>query len=211
MSQEVGPVLKQSFKNGELRLEIVDRQKLILYQKKKNKQSKHIVSLLALHPEGKQIFQASWKFPLASIILAIVLMVGESFITDMTAGDTLLLNKVLIVAAVAIAILGIKVFLGSISRKYIFFSRHANIPLIELFVANPNKDQFQDFIGEVQSCITEVQGARNLSPNDQLIGEMRMLRRLSSEGFLSTEHYEQAKTQLLDLFGDKSQPSMQDL
>jgi hypothetical protein len=211
MSQEVGPVLKQSFKGGERSLEIVDRQKLIINEKKKNKGSKYIVSLLALHPEGKQIFQASWKYLLASIILSTVLMAGESLIAEMMARENLLLNRALIVAAVIIAILGIKEFLGSISRKYIFFTRHANIPVVEISVANPNKEQFQAFIAEVESGITEVQSARNLSPNDQLVGEMRMLRRLSSEGFLSKQQYEQAKAQLLDLFGDKSQPSMQDL
>jgi hypothetical protein len=205
MTQEVGPVLKQSFEGGGRYLEIVDAEKLVLRQKIKNKKSEYIISLLALNPQGKQDFQASWKLLIIGVILPVIIFVVYNIIKP-----ELMVSRALTLGAIIIAGFCVTAFIKSISRNYQFFSRHSNIPVVEIFFANPDKEQYQSFVDYVEMCIREAQEAHNLSSNNQLAGEMRMLRRLESEGLIKKKIYEKAKGELLSLFGGNPCQSEQD-
>jgi hypothetical protein len=209
MSQEINEKLKQSFKGCDRSLEIVDGEKLIVHQKKKNNESQHIISLLALSSEGRKIFKASWIYLIMCIIL-ITFGAASSIIVDIDLGNSVLLKMAIIICPAVLAGLCFYLFLKSISRKFVLYSRHSNIPIVEMLVAKPDKEKFEHFTQEVHRCISHVQSMRQLSTNNQLAGEMRMIRRLVSEGLVKKEQYDKAKTQLLGLFGDQSQPNFVD-
>ena len=83
------------------------------------------------------------------------------------------------------------------SQKQVFHSRGANVPLIELAINNPSKKIFDDFVGKVEELIQSSREGLVISSNNQLAGEMKMLRRLSEDGVLSASVYKKAKDGLL--------------
>ena len=86
------------------------------------------------------------------------------------------------------------------SRKQIFYSRNANIPIIELSVGKPTKSSFYDFVNKIEQRIKKFRDHMDIAEDKQLIGEMKMLRRLSDDGIISNTLYEAAKSKLFKGF-----------
>lgn len=79
-------------------------------------------------------------------------------------------------------------------------SQNAGVPIIELIVNKPSKEQFLSFIDYVEHRIKEYRLHMNIAEDKQLIGEMKMLRRLSDTGVISKKSYESAKSKLFSGF-----------
>jgi hypothetical protein len=157
--------------------------------------TKYIIDLLALEDASKKKTILGWKWFVAGLA-AIFLMFACLHFLPMIKESTFYLAATYIVGLG----LGLGCFFMAYkgtSRKQIFHSRNANVPLVELAINNPSKNEFSAFIKIVEKFIQSSREGLNMSMNNQLAGEMKMLRRLSEEGVLNASIYKKAKAGLL--------------
>jgi hypothetical protein len=164
-------------------------------KKAKPHRTKYIIDLLALEDASKQKTVLGWKWFVAGIA-AILLMIACLNFLPMLNESMLYLSAAYIVGLGSAAGCFFKAY-KSTSRKQFFHSRNANVPLVELAINNPSKKIFNDFISKVEEHILSSRDGLKISMNNQLAGEMKMLRRLSEEGIVSTSVYKKAKAGLL--------------
>lgn len=156
---------------------------------------KYTIDLLALNSTSQPETVFGWQW-FAVGIISILLMF---LLLNLFPG---LYESALYAGAVYFMGLGISggcfyVAWNSSSRKQIFYSRNGRVPLVELAINIPTKKEFSAFVRQLEDSIESSHGELTLSMNNQLAGEMRMLRRLSEEGLLSEKIYNTAKTALL--------------
>ena len=165
-------------------------------EKKSNRHSKkYIIDLLALEDASKQKIILGWKWFVAGLA-AILLMLACLYFLPVLNESMPYLIATYIVGLGLCAGCFFMAYKGT-SRKQIFYSRNANIPLIELAINNPSKNEFSRFINKVEKCIGSSREGLKISMNNQLAGEMKMLRRLSEDGVVNSSVYKKAKAMLL--------------
>ena len=86
-----------------------------------------------------------------------------------------------------------------ISHRRVFSSRLSKTPIFDIAINRPVKDVYRNFLRILQDEIHRSQESVSLSKEKCAAGEIRMLRRLSGQGIVSTGEYEKAKSQLLNL------------
>lgn len=148
------------------------------------------IDLLALRAPSERLVSIAWKWWLISL---------GGFVTTVIL-VLLLAYFQLGISAVIVALLGV---MGSTAlaalawkkgtRKQVFYSRHSNVPLVSLHLGVPNKAEFQKFVSQMEEQIEALQQQFNLSRDQELAGELRTLRRLSSDGVISMDEYENSK------------------
>ena len=74
------------------------------------------------------------------------------------------------------------------------------MPIVILCVGKPSKKSFSSFIEKIEKRIKKFREHMALDTEKQLTGEMKMLRRLSEDGVISTRAYEDAKAKLFSGF-----------
>lgn len=178
-----------------VKIKLLKGRELHVEKKAKPHRTKYIIDLLALEDASKQKIVLGWQWFVAGII-TIVLMVGCLNYLPILNESMLYLAATYIVGLGSGAGCFYKAY-KSTSRKQFFHSRNANVPLIELAINNPSKKIFNDFISKVEEHILSSREGLNISMNNQLAGEMKMLRRLSEEGVVSASIYKKAKAGLL--------------
>jgi hypothetical protein len=89
-------------------------------------------------------------------------------------------------------------------RVRVFYSRNAAIPLFDLYINKPDYRAYKAFIEQLNLYIDKTRAFWSLKLEQQIAGEMRMLRRLASEGIISQRDYDQAKTRLFGISNKKS-------
>jgi hypothetical protein len=202
MSDKDDLILKQSFNGGSRNFEIIDDEKIILRKRKGQKKTQHIISLLALDAEGRNIIKARWVYLALGIAIPTILLLFVMFGSLENPQQV-----ILTVVSILLFSFSIYLFIRSLSRQYIFSTRHSKIPVMELSINTPNKKEFEDFKNQIKEKITNIQDKQNFSPNNLLAGEMRMLRRLESEGLIDKKIYETAREKLLNQFGSGQESS----
>ena len=178
-----------------VKIQLLNGRELHVEKKTKPHRTKYIIDLLALEDTSKQKTILGWKWFVAGLASILSMVLCLTFLP--------VLNESMInLAATYIAGLGVgascfyMAYKGT-SRKQIFFSRKANVPLIELATNNPSKKEFSAFINKLEECIGSSREGLRISIKNQLAGEMKMLRRLSEEGVVSESVYKKAKAGLL--------------
>jgi hypothetical protein len=161
----------------------------------KRDNTKYIIDLLALGDASKQKVILGWKYFVAGLAVILLMLACLHFLPILSE-STLYLTATYIVALGLCAGCFFMAYKGT-SRKQIFYSRNANIPLIELAINNPSKKEFSAFIKKVEEHILSSRDGLKISMNNQLAGEMKMIRRLSEERVVSASVYKKAKTDLM--------------
>ena len=96
-------------------------------------------------------------------------------------------------------ILGVAMLLLNFSRRRVFYSRYARVPLFDILIGKPDRGAYKNFIDALQVSMQKTRAGRELKPQQQIAGEMRMLRRLANEGVITQREYERAKDKLFSL------------
>lgn len=94
-------------------------------------------------------------------------------------------------------LLGLVMLILNFSRRRVFYSRFARVPLFDILISKPNKRAYKHFLDALNACLKKEREFRDLRDDQQIAGETRMLRRLASEGIISKGDYERARNKLL--------------
>jgi len=173
------------------------QRELRIEKQNKRGSKKYTIDLLALGDKSKQKIILGWQWFVAGLA-AILSMIACLYFLPILDESTFYLAATYVLGLGIAAACFLMAAKGT-SRKQIFFSRNANIPLVELIINNPSKNEFNSFVRLVEKCIGSSREGLNISKNNQLAGEMKMIRRLSEEGVVSPSIYKKAKAVLMKM------------
>ena len=198
-------VLKQQNSLGIItQVKLIDGRELQVVSKNKKNTQSYSVDILSLQERSKLILIIAWKWLIISAaFILLTLLLLEILPLYLTDNRNLYLGVVLITGLLG-SVLSLTLFFKCSTKQQVFFSRNASVPIIKLSKGKPTKEIFSNFIESIENRIKEFQAHMEISEEKQLIGEMKMLRRLSDDGVISKESYELAKEKLFVGFDSQS-------
>ena len=176
------------------------KRKLLIEVEDAAELKEYSIDLLAMSPSSKRLREKTQSINKLdrNLILSLV-MVGLAVIAAMLLDLpwTVLILALIAVGAIAVIYLvRRKTGTQQRRRKYIFVSRVAQVPLVEIEFLKPS-NKLDRFVVLLQERIQAALAASELDEEELLAGELRALRRLTESGFLEKTHYEKAKRLLL--------------
>ena len=98
-----------------------------------------------------------------------------------------------------LALAALLMFLYSSPNVMEFRSRYGNCPLIGLLKNNPNKQEFRHFTDELKTRVLAASQVVTFNKKQMLDIELKELRRLTNEGILLEQEYQQAKERVTNM------------
>lgn len=98
-----------------------------------------------------------------------------------------------------LALAALLMFLYSSPNVMEFRSRYGNCPLIGLLKNNPNKQEFRHFTDELKTRVLAASQVVTFNKKQMLDIELKELRRLTDEGILLEQEYQQAKERVTNM------------
>ncbi|MDH5178821.1 MAG: hypothetical protein OEZ39_08730 [Gammaproteobacteria bacterium] len=174
--------------NGELRVACKDA----------HQEKEYCISLLALADSARRRLNFSRRLLLIAVTAMLTMLVlTREQVLPLLGLANYALPVVLVFSLLALVCLLLCV--RSFSYDYVFYSMHADVPLVSLMVTRPSLATSRRFVRELEARIGAVQAEAALSLEKQLAGELRTIRRLTEEGVLDACYYPAAKEHLLRL------------
>ena len=194
-------VLKQRNVSGcNLQIKLVDGRELQVLSKSKRSEKSYSVDILSLQDESKKVVLIAWKWLLYSIGFFLIMLLLLKVLPSFLNADKNLYLGIILATGVIGSLVSFFLFWKKSSKKQIFYSRNANVPIVILGAGNPSKKLLSDFVSNVEKRIKKFRSHMDIDDEKQLTGEMKMLRRLSDQGVISKKDYENAKTKLFSGF-----------
>ena len=131
-------------------------------------------------------------FGLATLIYGIYLYLHPD---NETIGQLIPFITLLLLLALAALLM----FLYSSPNVMEFRSRYGNCPLIGLLKNNPNKQEFRHFSDELKTRVLAASQVVTFNKKQMLDIELKELRRLTDEGILLEQEYQQAKERVTNM------------
>jgi len=156
---------------------------------RRNKQV-YKVDLLALRAPSECVVRVAWRwwlFSLGVFLLTVSLVLVFSYLHLKV--YTLIVGVPGMLASMFLAAFAWK----NGSRQQVFYSRHSNVPLVSLHLGVPTRNEFQRFVQLLEEQIETIRQEFHLTRDQELAGEMRTLRRLTNDGVISLDEYEDSK------------------
>ena len=194
-------VLKQRNSLGfDIQIKLVDGRELQVVRNGKKIKHVYSVDILSLQDKSKKTFFIAWKWLIAGISFFLFTLLMLKVLPAYLGNNKNLYLGIILLAGVLGGILCFVQFWKHTSKKQIFHSRNAHVPIIELNAGKPSKEIFSAFVNAIEQRIKKFRDHMTIAEDKQLIGEMKMLRRLSDDGVISKKEYENAKTKLFSGF-----------
>lgn len=161
-------------------------------------------NLFALDPEATREWLVDWRWLKiagsttsgAALFAIVAMLLPEGGATAyLWSGATLFAS---------LTVLGLAMFLVGTRRVYRFVSEFSRVPLVEVQVGRPDKESCEEFVAALEEAVIAARAGSGLSRDNQLAGELRMLRRLQNEGVVASAVYEDSKSALLALAGSNA-------
>lgn len=195
MATEINAKLQQTSFGQVREYLIAEGKELRIRTQGKLAQKPCAINLLALGEKSSYKIHFSWGWLVMACLIGLLLG-GYYFATDYY-HFSIGIYEFVIVGLAGVAIIAcIGVFFLTISRKREFYSLHSHVALFDIMVNKPNSREYRAFLTELQKCIVKSREYWKLRPDQQMAGELRMLRRLVEEGVLAQDLYEKAKERL---------------
>ncbi|WP_455199181.1 hypothetical protein [Kaarinaea lacus] len=197
MDVEKLEIVQQRGKGQVLSASLIRERELHIEDALNRKTINYVIDVVALGEQSKRKVIMGWQWLAAGLVVILVSFMLPSLLSSVFS-ETLLKYLVYLLGILA----GLGCFYmawKATSARQIFYSRHAKVPIIELFAGKPSTKKFEGFINKVEESIRATQDKLNLSMKNQLAGEMKMLRRLSEEGVVSASEYKKAKAVLFSM------------
>ena len=181
------------------RVTFIDNRTLRIDTQTSNNNLTYRIDVIALRAKHSHRFAFAWPWLIAAIVLLGLLLaeISTAFIFPDPASWLAILAKVMLGLLSAICLL---VFFKLSHGKYVFKSRHARIPLLDIWTGKPSRKAAKTFVKLLEQRIQKAHDHMNLTEEQQLTGEIKMLRRLAEEGVMPTSVYESAKPKLFKKF-----------
>lgn len=194
-------ILRQRNSLGfDIQIKLLDGRELQVVSKGKKAKQTYSVDILSLQDKSKKMFFIAWKWLFAGVSFFLFTLLMLKVLPPYLSGNKNLYLGIILFAGILGGVLCFFQFWKHTSKKQIFYSRNAHIPIIELKVGKPSKEKFSAFINALEQRIKKFRAHMDLAEDKQLVGEMKMLRRLSDDGVISKKNYEAAKTKLFSGF-----------
>lgn len=201
MVRDVTMELEQSGQFGSKRqIQLLDNRELRIIEEQKRRRTEYSIDLLALEDSSRFKVCISWPWLLGGVVIVLLTLSIMRLLPEIAPSYSDLLSMPTGIVGGLAATACAYIFWLKSSRKQCFFSRHAKIPLVELQVGKPSRKEFKQFVDYLEQRIAMLRKHFNLSTEQQLSGEMRMLRRLSDRKVLNDADYKRAKTKLFNRF-----------
>lgn len=191
-------VQNQSLKKSN-RVTFLDNRTLRIDSEYKNKKTSYRIDVIALKVKHRHRVTFAWPWLAAAVILFALLLAEISYSFMFPAEPAWLA----IAGEIAIGILSViclAVFIKSSQGKYVFKSRHAKVPLLDIWSGQPSGKAVKAFVKLVEQRIDNAHNHMNLTKEQQITGEIKMLRRLMEENILQASDYEAARARLMKKF-----------
>ena len=194
-------VLKQQNKFGlDTQVRLVDGRQLQVKNKGKKTEQNYSVDILSLKEKSKKKYSIAWKWLITSISFFLLMLLLLKILPAFLSENKNLYLGIILLAGLIGSLSSFIQFLRNTSRKQIFYSRNAHVPIITLCAGKPTKKTFSSFIEVIEKRIKQFRSHMDLAIDKQLTGEMKMLRRLSDAGIITKKDYEKAKSKLFSGF-----------
>lgn len=194
-------VFKQRNSLGvDVQVKLVDGRELQVAHNGKKKKKSFSVDILSLQDKSKKVFNIAWKWLAAGIIVFLLMLALLKLLPPYLGDNKNLFLGVIMLVGLTGSIYSFFKFWKNTSRQQIFYSHNAHVPIVILCAGKPSKKTFSSFIDAIENRIKKFRKHMALDNEKQLTGEMKMLRRLSEDGIISSKDYEKAKAKLFSGF-----------
>ena len=181
------------------RITFLDNRTLRIESQTNNKQTSYRIDVIALMNKPTRSFALAWPWLIAAILLLGIILVeiSTSFIFPESGSWQAILIKVLIGVLVMVCLV---IFFKLSYGKYVFKSRHAKVPLLDVWTGQPSGKAVKAFVKLLEQRIENAHNHMNLTKEQQITGEIKMLRRLMEENIIQNADYEPARARLMKKF-----------
>ena len=204
MPKEINATLQQQGQLGQVReYQIVNGKELRIIHGLGAKQRVYLVHLLALADKSRVRFNIAWGWFYLAVgcFVGLVIYLLAKSLFSINSG---MIEFAIIGALVLGIVLGLILVIANFSRVRVFYSRHSSIPLFDLYISKPNQQAYKAFLHHLNDYIEKTRTFWQLKLDQQIAGEVRMLRRLASDGIISQRDYDRAKDRLFGISNKKS-------
>ena len=204
MPKEINATLQQQGQLGQVReYQIVNGKELRIIHGLGAKQRVYLVHLLALADKSRVRFNIAWGWFYLAVgcLVGLVIYLLAKSLFSINSG---MIEFAIIGALVLGIVLGLILVIANFSRVRVFYSRHSSIPLFDLYISKPNQKAYKAFLHHLNDYIEKTRTFWQLKLDQQIAGEVRMLRRLASDGIISQRDYDRAKDRLFGISNKKS-------
>lgn len=199
MPNEINAHLRQQGSYGQLReYQIVDGKNIRIAIGNKSKNKVYAVPMLALAQKSKIHIHIAWAWLWLALVAMLAIPVYMMVKTHLGLKTHMLDIAILGVLVLAV-LLGFSMLIMNFARKRVYFTAYSKVPLFDILVGKPDNKSFKEFLDVLESYLHKTQTEWKLKPEQQIAGEIRMLRRLASEGVISQKTYDEAKDSLFSL------------
>lgn len=196
MPNEINATLRQQGSYGHQReYQIINGQHIRIAIGKKGKLKSFAIPMLALAGKSKSRLHIAWAWFWLAIGGVAAIPVYLS-LKDIVGLKTQGLDFPVIAGLVVMALIGLLMVGINFSRKRVYFTVYSKVPLLEILVGKPDSSSYKNFLKALDGYIQHARTHWELRDEQQVAGELRMLRRLASEGVISQKVYEQAKDKM---------------
>lgn len=181
-------------------IKLIDGRELQVITKKKKVEQIYSVDILSLRDKSKASVCIAWKWLVAAAFIFTATLLLLKMLPPYLGENKNIYLGIILFSGLLASIFSIVLFWKNSAIQQIFYSKKAHVPIIKLNIAKPSKEIFTTFIHSIEKRIKEFQSHMQLDDDKQLVGEMKMLRRLSDNGIISKKSYELAKKKLFTGF-----------
>ena len=181
------------------RVTFLDSRTLRIESQTNNKQTSYRIDVIALRDKPARSFALAWPWLVTAILLLGILLaeISTSFLFPDSGSWLAILVKVLLGVLVMVCL---AVFFKLSHGKYVFKSRHAKVPLLDVWTGQPSGKAVKAFVKLLEQRIENAHNHMNLTKEQQITGEIKMLRRLMEENIIKKADYEPARVRLMKKF-----------
>ena len=190
---------QQGLFSDQRRFEIKDGRYLFVDINKLKRNKKYQLDLVALEPKSKLRISIAWPW----LVAAIMVVLSAYFVLELMPRfiDVSLDNYALpiMLGSASLTFLFLILFVVTTCRERVFVASNTNFPLVRLLIGKPDRKAYQAFLSHLESRIKTLSEHLQLDEQQQIAGELRMMRRLTKNDVLSEKEYERFKSKLMKL------------
>ena len=181
------------------RVTFLDNRTLRIDSQTNNKKTSYRIDVIALRGKPTRRYALAWPWLITAVLLiGILLFETSTSIIFPDGGSWLAMLVKVLLGVLSLVCLGL--FFKLSHGKYVFKSRHAKVPLLDIWTGQPSGKAVKAFVKLVEQRIDNAYNHMNLSKEQQITGEVKMLRRLMEENIIQNADYEPARARLMKKF-----------
>jgi len=197
MPSEVNANLRQQGSFGIQReFQIVDGRNIHIGVGNKAKLKIYKIPILALAEKSRQRLHIAWTWAWLAIAcigaMPLYLLIKPMFGLAAHNLDIAVLGSLLVVAIISLIMV-----LINFSRKRVFYTAFSKVPLFDIKIGKPDYRSYKHFLQQLEMYMEKSRSFWDLRADQQVAGELRMLRRLANEGLIPQKLYESAKGKMM--------------